>query len=131
MPAARAAAMSVSRSPMRKLRARSLDRPSEKGGFYERTAPRWRLVSEKGDWGRRPSARWTAPGKAGRRRGPSAQRTQPSAQGLDPGEARVAERASRVDHDDRPARTLVRERLAAGATLLARLWTSAWAMSGR
>src|SRR5262249_37176533 len=36
--------------------------PFEKGGFYGRTAPRWRLVSEKKDWGRRPSARWTGPG---------------------------------------------------------------------
>src|SRR5215475_9385816 len=80
-----------------KLRARLLDRPFEKGGFYERTAPRWRLVSEKRDEGRRPSARWTGPGRAGRRRGPAARRTQPSAQGLDLGEARVAEPASLSD----------------------------------
>jgi len=42
-----------------------------------------------------------------------------------------AERTSRIDHDDGPARTLVRERLGAGATLLARLWTTAWVVSGR
>jgi hypothetical protein len=42
-----------------------------------------------------------------------------------------AERTDRIDHDDRPVRTLVRQRLGAGATLLARLWTTAWVVSGR
>jgi len=40
------------------------------------------------------------------------------------------ERESRRTHDDADARALVRERLAAGATLLARLWRTAWVRSG-
>jgi len=40
------------------------------------------------------------------------------------------ERRARVEHDDTEARALVRERLDAGATLLARLWRSAWVGSG-
>src|SRR5438552_4076327 len=39
-------------------------------------------------------------------------------------------RESRRTHDDADARALVRERLAAGATLLARLWRTAWVRSG-
>ena len=40
------------------------------------------------------------------------------------------ERESRATHDDGPARALARARLAAGATLLARLWRTAWVRSG-
>jgi hypothetical protein len=40
------------------------------------------------------------------------------------------ERESRRSGDDGPARELVRERLEAGATLLARLWRTAWVRSG-
>ena len=40
------------------------------------------------------------------------------------------ERDSRRTGDEAGARTLVRERLAAGATLLARLWRTAWVRSG-
>jgi hypothetical protein len=39
------------------------------------------------------------------------------------------ERRARVEHDDAGARALVRERLGAGATLLARLWRTAWVRS--
>ena len=39
------------------------------------------------------------------------------------------ERESRRTGDDAGARELVRERLAAGATLLARLWRTAWVRS--
>jgi hypothetical protein len=39
------------------------------------------------------------------------------------------ERRARQEHDDGPAVRLVRERLAAGATLLARLWRTAWVRS--
>jgi hypothetical protein len=41
------------------------------------------------------------------------------------------ERRARVEGDDSGARALVRERLAAGATLLARLWCTAWVRSAR
>jgi len=40
------------------------------------------------------------------------------------------ERESRDTHDDASARALARARLAAGATLLARLWRTAWVRSG-
>jgi hypothetical protein len=40
------------------------------------------------------------------------------------------ERRSRLEHDDGPERTLVRERLVAGATLVVRLWRTAWQRSG-
>jgi len=40
------------------------------------------------------------------------------------------ERESRDTHDDGSARALARARLAAGATLLARLWRTAWVRSG-
>jgi hypothetical protein len=42
-----------------------------------------------------------------------------------------AERRSRVEHDDADAVALVRERLAAGATVLARLWRTAWTACDR
>ena len=41
-----------------------------------------------------------------------------------------SERRFRLEHDEDPAVRLVRERLAAGATLLARLWRTAWELSG-
>lgn len=40
------------------------------------------------------------------------------------------ERDGRQTRDDGPARALVRERLSAGATFLARLWRTAWVRSG-
>src|SRR5215470_14194408 len=78
---------------------RALARSTVRNGeFYGRTARRWRLRQRNKGIG----GRWDAPARAGlvweragRRRRPAAQRTQPSAQGLDWCEASIAEPAIR------------------------------------